>query len=81
MAATQKAGSGLPDLSICQEKSEVWIFYMNLFNCQQLVRAEQNIPAGDQCMNSGDVHLPAGLWAHSELVSFLLSLLCFLLAL
>ena len=54
---------------------------MNLFNCQQLVRAEQNIPAGDQCMNSGDVHLPAGLWAHSELVSFLFSLLCFLLAL
>lgn len=55
-------------------------FYVNLFNCQQLVRVEHSIPAGDQCTNPGDVHLSAGLCAHSVFVSFLLSLLRFCLA-
>ena len=52
-------------------------FYVNLFNCQQLVRVEHSIPAGDQCTNPGDVHLPAGLCAHSVFISFLLSFALF----
>ena len=51
---------------------------MNFSNCQQLVRTEQSLTAGGQSVNSGDDHVPAGLWAHSVLkvlVSFLLSLL------